>query len=360
MWRIGRRAALSTISFHSRPFFPAFTRRPYSVDYSQPQQQQPAYEQERQYQPRSNFARRSPPKALGLLHPSELIDAARTDWLNENERLEKGPKLATLPKLGNILGPFRDGELTIFTGPTGTGKTTVLSQISLDYAAQRVGTLWGSFEIQNPRLVRVMLQQVAETPPALDQETGRWSMSEEALQKSCQLLSLLPIGFLDVHGSTATEDVLSAMHRAAMMTDSAGNRVYRHIILDNLQFMLSSQYTSSLDKFDLSDRVMAALRHFATSTNCHVTLVIHPRKEADDVPLGLSSVSGTAKATQEADNVIILQKLFDRRFLDVKKNRFTGELGRVEISYNPAKRLVYELSEEDFKNRKDHPEGGAV
>ena len=39
----------------------------------------------------------------------------------------------------------------------------------------------------------------------------------------------------------------------------------------------------------------------------NIILVVHPRKVEDDVPLSLSSISGTAKATQEADAVLILQ-----------------------------------------------------
>ena len=35
--------------------------------------------------------------------------------------------------------------------------------------------------------------------------------------------------------------------------------------------------------------------------------MIHPRKDDDRMPLGISSIFGTAKATQEADMVIILQ-----------------------------------------------------
>jgi twinkle protein len=35
----------------------------------------------------------------------------------------------------------RKGELTVFTGPTGVGKTTLLSQLSLDFATQGTAPL---------------------------------------------------------------------------------------------------------------------------------------------------------------------------------------------------------------------------
>ena len=54
---------------------------------------------------------------------------------------------------------FRRGELTLITGATGSGKTTFLSQLSLDFLSQGVPTLWGSFEIRNEILAQAMLQQ---------------------------------------------------------------------------------------------------------------------------------------------------------------------------------------------------------
>lgn len=62
-------------------------------------------------------------------------------------------------------------------------------------------------------------------------------------------------------------------------------------------------------------------------------LVVHPRKESDQQRLGLSSIFGTAKATQDADNVLILQKYSGEFFLDIRKNRFDGDLGSVHMNF---------------------------
>ena len=40
--------------------------------------------------------------------------------------------------------------------------------------------------------------------------------------------------------------------------------------------------------------------------------MIHPRKENDQVPLNMASIFGTAKATQEADLVLIIQVCYER------------------------------------------------
>ena len=102
--------------------------------------------------------------------------------------------------------------------------------------------------------------------------------------------------------------------------------VYRddvqHIIIDNLQFMMPrqglggalglqgrSQATSTFDRFGMQDVIIDEFRRFATEKGVNIILVIHPRKEDEGQLLGMSSIFGSAKATQEADLVLILQRL---------------------------------------------------
>jgi twinkle protein len=81
----------------------------------------------------------------------------------------------------------------------------------------------------------------------------------------------------------------------------------QHVIIDNLQFMLGASHHASLDRYAVQNMAVAEFRKFASSRNVHVTVVIHPRKESESSELTTASIFGTAKATQEADNVLILQ-----------------------------------------------------
>lgn len=47
-------------------------------------------------------------------------------------------KWKRFPTLTKILKGHRRGELTVITGPTGSGKTTFISEYSLDLAMQDV------------------------------------------------------------------------------------------------------------------------------------------------------------------------------------------------------------------------------
>jgi len=149
--------------------------------------------------------------------------------------------------------------------------------------------------------------------------------------------SLLPIYFMDFHGEQTVENVIETMSKSVILHD------VKHIIIDNLQFMIGCQYNNSIEKFYLQDIMINLFRRFATNFNCHITLVIHPRKEENNEPLKTNSIFGTAKASQEADNIIILQdqKVLNKdgtfkmeKYIEITKNRFDGELGKFSIKFN--------------------------
>ncbi|XP_068161901.1 twinkle mtDNA helicase [Antennarius striatus] len=233
-----------------------------------------------------------------------------------------GVKWSRFPELNRILKGHRKGELTVFTGPTGSGKTTFISELALDLCMQGVNTLWGSFEINNVRLAKIMLTQFAMQK--LEENLEQYDCWADRFEE-------LPLYFMTFHGQQNIKTVVDTMQHAVYMYD------INHVIIDNLQFMMG-QENLSLDKFAVQDHIIGVFRRFATNSSCHITLIIHPRKEEDDRELQTASIFGSAKASQEADNVLILQekKLVTcpgRRSLQVTKNRFDGDVGIFPLDF---------------------------
>ncbi|XP_010587362.1 twinkle mtDNA helicase isoform X2 [Loxodonta africana] len=215
----------------------------------------------------------------------------REEVLGELSNVEQaaGVRWSRFPDLNRLLKGHRKGELTVFTGPTGSGKTTFISEYALDLCTQGVNTLWGSFEISNVRLARVMLTQFAVA--RLEEQLDKYDEWADRFED-------LPLYFMTFHGQQSI-------------------------------------------RIAAQDYIVGAFRKFATDNSCHVTLVIHPRKEDDDKELQTASIFGSAKASQEADNVLILQdrKLVTgpgKRYLQVSKNRFDGDVGVFPLEFNKS------------------------
>ncbi|XP_076248122.1 mitochondrial DNA helicase isoform X2 [Calliopsis andreniformis] len=266
--------------------------------------------------------------AQPVLHKSiTTFQELREEVLIDLQNIDKvqGIKWKRYPALNRILKGHRRGEFTVLTGPTGCGKTTLMSEYSLDLAMQGVNTLWGSFEIRNSRLARTMLQQMIGLP--LDENLEKFDTYADAFEK-------LPIYFMTFHGQQSIKVVMDAVEHATYVHDIA------HVIIDNIQFMMgTSNESKHMDRFWIQDDIVAKFRNFATKHNCHVTAIIHPRKERDEEELTTSSIFGSAKASQEADNVLIIQdrrlsSIRGKKFLQVAKNRYSGDLGIMTLEFD--------------------------
>ncbi|CAF4930261.1 unnamed protein product, partial [Rotaria sp. Silwood1] len=104
------------------------------------------------------------------------------------------------PMLTQILKGHRAGELTVLTGSTGCGKTTFLSEYSLDLCLQGLSTLFGSFEIQTHRLAKVMLTQYSGL---------NLSKHMDVFDKFADQFARLPMFFMTFHGQESIDKVIN-------------------------------------------------------------------------------------------------------------------------------------------------------
>ena len=84
------------------------------------------------------------------------------------------------------------GELTVVSGPTGSGKTTFLSQLTVDLCKKDISVLWGSFEIRNEILMTSMLMQFSEIQ--LDKHMEKY-------EYYANQFAALPLRFMNFYGS---------------------------------------------------------------------------------------------------------------------------------------------------------------
>jgi twinkle protein len=109
--------------------------------------------------------------------------------------------------------------MTVVTWPTGSGKTTFLSQLSPDLAEQGVYTLWVTFEILNKRLLKKLLHQYCRDPLALPPNVhNKGEKMVELVNNLAYRFEALPPYFLKFHGTAELENAPDAMDYATYAT----------------------------------------------------------------------------------------------------------------------------------------------
>ena len=169
-----------------------------------------------------------------------------------------GVKWSRFEPLNEILKGHREGELTVFTGTTGCGKTTFLSEYSLDLASKGVKTLWGSFEIKNNRLIKIMMKQFSRAN--LENNVHLFEPVSKEFAK-------LPLYFMNFHGEETIENVIRVrdlenlffkkldqlIFISMMMLQTMSNSCLlygiNHVVIDNLQFMVGTQFSGTFDRY---------------------------------------------------------------------------------------------------------------
>jgi len=223
------------------------------------------------------------------LDPTELVSMA--DVMGQVKALfYPAPGLSHDPCL--VIGTksydwfeFRSGELTIWTGYNGHGKSLMLNQVLLGLMTQgeRVCVFSGEMQPaqQGKRLVKQATGLDKPTPAYID-AVGEWVRDRMWL--------------FNVMGSATIARLLEVFAYAA--------RRYgiRHFVIDSL--MMTDVPEDGPGSMTAQKAAVQKITNFAKRFGAHVHLVAHPRKGRDETQApGKLDVAGSGKITDAADNV---------------------------------------------------------
>ena len=180
---------------------------------------------------------------------------------------------------------FRPGELTVWTGYNGHGKSLMLSQVLLGMMQQGERVMVFSGEMTPERQLKRAVKQAAglDRPslPYID-AIGAWITDK--------------LWFFNVVGSAGIDRLLQVFLYA--------NKRYgmSHFVIDSL--MMTDVPEDGPGSMTAQKDAVRKLCDFVRRNGCHLHLVAHPRKGADESRgPGKLDVAGSSKITDGADNV---------------------------------------------------------
>lgn len=241
--------------------------------------------------------------------------------------------------LDAIIGGIRDGELTVVTGDTGSGKSTWTTALARAQVQQGVPTLIAPFEQQPPDVVGKLCSM----------ESGQsvYDLPKIELEAALSRVVDFPIYFIDRHGPTPLGEVKDAIYVAAQRYG------VRFVVLDHLHFFLDCKPE---EERTCIDATMRALAVWVQDLQIHIALVVHPAKLGKDQhgvvrKVTLDDLKGSSEIKKTAWNGIRVwrdrkdamgSRADDTEIAVLKCRSPAGAEGATTLHFNPAGELYIE------------------
>lgn len=228
--------------------------------------------------------------AKWAMSPSEIAKLRRhDDWETELVDHFHTPKEevgVTLPwSKTHINVRIRPGELSIWAGVNGHGKSMLLSQVILSFIKQGQTACIASLEMKPIATLARMARQCVGT--------------EQPSPKAIQDFNSFLRGRLwiyDQQGTVQQDKMLAVLRyaREELLCD--------HFVIDSLM-----KCGINGDDYNAQKRFIDALSTYARDSDVHIHLVAHSRKrETEDKPMDKFDIKGSGDITDMADNVFAL------------------------------------------------------
>ncbi len=208
--------------------------------------------------------------------------------------------------LDYFLGGCRGGELVVWTGKRGSGKSTFLNQTLADTIEQKVKCFIYSGELDNSKVKQWLDRQIAGEKYIVkykDQLTGR---EEYGVHPDTEkLISKWYSEYLYCYGEDGSNDIETLIE---IMSYAYKRYDIRRFVIDNLKTLKS---TKEEDYFRQQGFIVNRLKSFARKYDIHVDLVAHPKKTPNDI-VEDEDVGGVSDIIDLADNVIAIARITDK------------------------------------------------
>lgn len=288
-------------------------------------------------QKRSYYGRVTPPPEVKII---ENEDERGPKWMQMGSIRRRDLSQLTAIPFGipdldkKLMGQFL-GDLTIWSGGSGAGKTTMLNHLVLNSVQRGFKSAIFSGELQDFRFLSWLDQMAAGKSyvvPVPGYE-GIYNARPDIAKKINAWLGDRVLLYNNAYGSKWSQ--LFADVKKCVVDNQT-----QIVFIDNLMALQLDAYQG--DKNERQTQFINDLKDLAKSANIHIVLVCHPRKEDTRQLLRKESIAGTADLTNLCDNLILMHRV--GRDFEKKATEFFGAKTAQEL-------MDYDIVLEVAKNR---------
>ncbi len=272
-----------------------------------------------------------------------------------DEAVSKNRTFSGLPALDRAVGGFSGGELSVWTGKRGEGKSTLLSQFIPEAIARGKRVCVYSGEMPAASFKSILYQQIAGSGNIYrqtDAATGKelHAVNAAARERIDKWLDRR-VFITDIRTSNAhDEDNILTLFEYAQRRWHCSS-----FVVDNVM-TAALKDEGKLGQWRAQSVFASRLVAFAKRFDVHVHLVAHPRKTRDG-NFDSDDVAGTADLTNRADNVFRVGRVPDEKVAEmgcsagvrVLKNRRYGDRGTIQLDFDPVTRRFYQAGGSPYR-----------
>lgn len=275
--------------------------------------------------------------------------------------------LTGLPSLDHIVRKLCFGTTVVVTGPAGTGKSSLISQIVGQTLDQGYNAFVYSGELQNPMLKSWIDFILAgqRNIDAYESSTGPYyKLRPDAVRRMKEYYR----GRLWIYRDDFSQ---SASKMLTVMESMVRRNNTKLVVVDNMT-SIDLECTDS-NKYFKQDEFIRKVIDFSKKFQCLCIIVIHPKKMDELRRMSMFDLQGVVASANLSHYMIALYRPQEKDRLDVNpktgkkqvplhgdvvcdvlKNRMTGALGSAELFYDTPSRRFFETEQElDYQYRWD-------
>jgi len=257
--------------------------------------------------------------------------------------------------LDTSIGGFLMGELSVWTGKSGQGKSTLLGQMMLQAIEEGFNVCAYSGELRADRFQYwVNLQAAGKKYIAYHHDEIRQKKIPFIPKLINEKIKNWYRGKFWLYDNNINSDNNESTGIIKLFTYAARKYNCKLFLVDNLMTSKFNTGKSDSDFYRAQSNFVGELVHFAKTYNVHVHLVAHPNKTKGK--LEKENISGTGDITNRADNVLSVERDEEHplcNIVTVLKNRSDGVQDKViGLCFDPQSKRFWQDSDRTEGNRK--------